>query len=117
LSGGECQRIVIAQALACKPTLLIADEPTSALDNTTQAEVLALLKGIQERFHLALFLITRNPLLLTGIADRVLVMYAGRIVEGGTLAQVLCIPGLRVALVGESGSGKSTLARCQARLN
>jgi oligopeptide/dipeptide ABC transporter ATP-binding protein len=88
LSGGECQRVVIAQALACKPAFLIADEPTSALDNTTQAEVLTLLKEMKERLHLALFFITHNPLLLAGMADRVLIMYAGRIVEEGTLAQV-----------------------------
>jgi len=92
LSGGECQRVVIAQALACQPALLIADEPTSALDNTTQAEVLALLKELKERLQLALFFITHNPLLLAGIADRVLVMYAGRIVEEGTLAQVSAQP-------------------------
>jgi ABC-type dipeptide/oligopeptide/nickel transport system ATPase component len=92
LSGGECQRIVIAQALACKPAFLIADEPTSALDNTTQAEVLTILKDIKEHFHLALLFITHNPLLLTGMADRVLIMYAGRIVEEGTLAQVSAQP-------------------------
>jgi len=88
LSGGECQRVVIAQALACKPAFLIADEPTSALDNTTQAEILALLKELKERLRLALFFITHNPLILAGIADRVLVMYAGRIVEEGPQAQV-----------------------------
>jgi peptide/nickel transport system ATP-binding protein len=87
LSGGECQRVVIAQALACKPFLLIADEPTSALDNTTQAEVLVLLKELKERLGLALLFITHNPLLLAGIANRVLIMYAGRIVEEATLAQ------------------------------
>jgi oligopeptide/dipeptide ABC transporter ATP-binding protein len=92
LSGGECQRVVIAQALACKPSFLIADEPTSALDNTTQAEVLALLKELKERLGLALFFITHNPLLLAGLADRVLIMYAGRIVEEGTLAQILSRP-------------------------
>jgi peptide/nickel transport system ATP-binding protein len=92
LSGGECQRVVIALALACKPAFLIADEPTSALDNTTQAEILVLLKELKERLSLALFFITHNPALLTGITDRVLIMYAGRIVEEGTLAQVLWRP-------------------------
>jgi oligopeptide/dipeptide ABC transporter ATP-binding protein len=92
LSGGECQRVVIAQALACKPVFLIADEPTSALDNTTQVELLVLLKELKERLGLALFFITHNPLLLAGIADRVLIMYAGRIVEEGTLAQVSSQP-------------------------
>jgi oligopeptide/dipeptide ABC transporter ATP-binding protein len=92
LSGGECQRAVIAQALACKPVFLIADEPTSALDNTTQAQFLTLLKELKDGLKLALLFITHNPLLLTGIADRVLIMYAGRIVEEGTLAQVLRQP-------------------------
>ncbi|MGI8962067.1 MAG: ABC transporter ATP-binding protein [Bryobacteraceae bacterium] len=92
LSGGECQRVVIAQALACKPAFLIADEPTSALDNTTQAQILALLKEIKDSLKLALLFITHNPLLLAGIADRVLIMYAGRIVEEGTLTQVLRRP-------------------------
>jgi oligopeptide/dipeptide ABC transporter ATP-binding protein len=92
LSGGESQRVVIAQALGCKPSLLIADEPTAALDNTTQAQLLALLKEMKERLNLALFFITHNPLLLAGIADRVLIMYAGRIVEEGALAQVLQQP-------------------------
>ncbi|MFL6544576.1 MAG: ABC transporter ATP-binding protein, partial [Candidatus Udaeobacter sp.] len=92
LSGGESQRVVIAQALACKPALLIADEPTSALDNTTQAQFLTLLKEMKDRLNLALFFITHNPLLLTGIADRTLIMYAGRIVEEGALEQVLRQP-------------------------
>jgi oligopeptide/dipeptide ABC transporter ATP-binding protein len=92
LSGGECQRVVIAQALACKPFFLIADEPTSALDNTTQAEVLVLLKELKERLGLALLFITHNPLLLAGIADRVLIMYAGRIVEEATLTQISSQP-------------------------
>jgi oligopeptide/dipeptide ABC transporter ATP-binding protein len=92
LSGGESQRVVIAQALACKPSILIADEPTAALDNTTQAQLLALLKEMKDHRNLALFFITHNPLLLAGIADRVLIMYAGRIVEEGTLAQVLQEP-------------------------
>jgi peptide/nickel transport system ATP-binding protein len=92
LSKGECQRVVIAQALACKPAFLIADEPTSALDNTTQAQLLALLKEMKDRLRLALLFITHNPLLLAGIADRVLIMYAGRIVEEGRLAQLLRQP-------------------------
>jgi ABC-type glutathione transport system ATPase component len=88
LSGGQRQRVVIAQALCCKPALLIADEPTSALDNTTQAEILLLLRELKERLHLAILFITHNPDLLAGFADRVLVMYAGRIVEEGTFAQI-----------------------------
>jgi oligopeptide/dipeptide ABC transporter ATP-binding protein len=88
LSGGQRQRVVIAQALACKPALVIADEPTSALDTTTQAEILALLRELKERLQLALLLITHNPAILMGLADRVLVMYAGRIVEEGGLPQL-----------------------------
>ncbi len=88
LSGGQRQRVVIAQALACKPALLIADEPTSALDNVMQAEILALLKRLKDRLQLALIFITHNPALLSGLADRVAVMYAGRIVEEGTFEQI-----------------------------
>jgi ABC-type dipeptide/oligopeptide/nickel transport system ATPase component len=92
LSGGQRQRVVIAQALARKPALLIADEPTSALDNTIQAEILRLLKELKERFRLAILFITHNPDLLAGFSDRVLVMYAGRIVEEGAFAQVRWAP-------------------------
>ncbi len=92
LSGGQRQRVVIAQALACKPQLLIADEPTSALDNVTQAEILDLLKRLRDRLQLALILITHNPALLGGLADRVLVMQTGRIVEEGAFEQVCWKP-------------------------
>ncbi len=92
LSGGERQRVVIAQALACKPSFLIADEPTSALDNTTGAEILGLLTQMKEQLGVALLFITHNPLLLTGIADRVLVMCAGQIIEEGSAARVLREP-------------------------
>lgn len=88
LSGGQRQRVLIAQALACRPQLVIADEPTAALDTTTQAEILALIKGLKRRLGIALLLITHNPALLPGLADRVLVMYAGRIVEEGPLEGV-----------------------------
>jgi ABC-type dipeptide/oligopeptide/nickel transport system ATPase component len=92
LSGGQRQRVVIAQALACKPQLLIADEPTSALDNVIQAEILALLKKLRDRLQLALVFITHNPALFSGLADRVAVMYAGRIVEEGTFDQIYWRP-------------------------
>lgn len=88
LSGGQRQRVLIAQALACRPSLLIADEPTASLDTATQAELLTLLKRLKAKWNLSLIFITHNPALLAGLADRVLVMYAGRIVEQGPLDQV-----------------------------
>ena len=90
LSGGQRQRVVIAQALVCKPALIIADEPTSALDNVTQAEILNLMRELKRRLQLALIFITHDHTLLNGLADRVLVMRAGSVVENGTFQQ-LCI--------------------------
>jgi ABC-type glutathione transport system ATPase component len=76
LSAGQRQRIAIAQALVCKPDFLIADEPTSALDNTTQAEILELVKDLKQRLQIALLFITHTSALLTGFADRLAVMKA-----------------------------------------
>ena len=87
MSGGQRQRVAIAQALACDPALLVADEPTTALDAVTQAEVLALLARLRERRNLAILLITHNPAVLAGLAARVMVMYAGRIVEAGRMGR------------------------------
>ena len=92
LSGGQRQRAAIALSLVSKPSVLIADELTSALDNVTQAAVLDLLKTLRERMHLALLFITHNPALLSGLADRVLVMREGRIIEAGGLRQILQHP-------------------------
>src|SRR3954452_9263924 len=92
LSGGQRQRVVIAQALACNPALLIADEPTSALDNLVQSEILALLRDLRERLHLALVFITHSPALLAGLTDRVAVMQAGKLVEDGTFEQIVYHP-------------------------
>ncbi len=92
LSGGQRQRVVLAQALACRPALVIADEPTSALDTTVQAEILALLRELKREFGIALLLITHHPAILAGLADRVLVMYAGRIVEESSLADLVAAP-------------------------
>ena len=92
LSGGQRQRAAIAQALACKPALLVADEPTRALDNVIQAEILDLLKQWRDRFQLALVFITHNPALLSGLADRVAVLHAGRIVEEGAFEQIYWRP-------------------------
>lgn len=92
LSGGERQRVAIALALSCRPALLIADEPTSSLDSTRQAEILALLSRTKRRLGLALLFISHNPGCLAAVADRVLVMYAGRIVEEGRLDAVFARP-------------------------
>jgi len=92
LSGGELHRVAIAQALMCRPELVICDEPTSSLDVTIQAEILSLLRELKQKFGMAMILITHNPALLAGFADRVLVMYDGRIVEEGRVAQVFRQP-------------------------
>jgi oligopeptide/dipeptide ABC transporter ATP-binding protein len=92
LSGGQQQRVAIAQAIACRPALIIADEPTTALDAGTQTEILALLKGLQEQLHLAFLLITHNPDELEHFVDRILVMYAGRVVEEGPARNVMQSP-------------------------
>jgi peptide/nickel transport system ATP-binding protein len=92
LSGGMKQRVMIAMALACRPGLLIADEPTTALDVTVQEQILSLVRELRERFHTAVLLITHDLGVVAENADRVGVMYAGRIVEEGTLAEILGKP-------------------------
>lgn len=81
LSGGMSQRVMIAMAIACKPKLLIADEPTTALDVTIQAQIIELLSDLQKQENMALILITHDLALVAGIADEIIVMYAGQIVE------------------------------------
>jgi oligopeptide/dipeptide ABC transporter ATP-binding protein len=88
LSGGMCQRVMIAMALACRPKLLIADEPTTALDTTVQAQVMSLLKKAQDETGTAIILITHNLAVARESADHVAVMYAGRIVEEGDIEAV-----------------------------
>jgi len=92
LSGGQQQRALIAQAIACNPVLLIADEPTAALDPVTQREILGVFRSLREKLGLAMIFITHNPALLAGFADRVLILYAGQVVEWGPAATVLDSP-------------------------
>jgi peptide/nickel transport system ATP-binding protein len=92
LSGGLRQRVVIAIALACQPVLLIADEPTTALDATLQAQVLDLLRELRAEYNLALLLITHDFGVIADMADRVAVMYQGRLVEQGDVRQILRAP-------------------------
>lgn len=89
LSGGMRQRVMIAIAIACRPKVLIADEPTTALDVTIQAQILELLKELQQKSNMAMILITHDLGVVSEACERVLVMYAGRIVESGNVENVL----------------------------
>ena len=88
LSGGMRQRVMIAMALLCQPKLIIADEPTTALDVTTQTEIIRLLRNIHETQKTSIVLITHDLPLVAGLCDRIVVMYAGRIVESGTVDDI-----------------------------
>ena len=93
LSGGMRQRIMIAIALACSPTLIIADEPTTALDVTIQAQILDLLQNLKDKLNSSIMLITHDLGVVAGMADYVVVMYAGRVVEKGTADEIFHHPG------------------------
>ena len=116
LSGGMRQRVMIAMALACEPKILIADEPTTALDVLIQAQILQLLEKIKKQSGMSILLITHDLGIVTEIADRVLVMYAGEIVESGPVDQVFRSPlhpytkGLKNS-VPQLGETKSTSRR------
>lgn len=91
-SGGMKQRVVIAMALACDPMLLIADEPTTALDVTIQAQILDLLRSLKDRINSSIMLITHDLGVIAEMADYVVVMYAGRVVEKGTVEEIFAHP-------------------------
>lgn len=91
-SGGMRQRVLIAMALACNPKLLIADEPTTALDVTIQAQILELLKEIQQKFNTAIILISHDLGVVAGLCQKVVVMYAGRVVEAGPVTEIFRNP-------------------------
>ena len=120
LSGGMNQRVMIAIALACKPQLLIADEPTTALDVTIQAEILRLLLSLKAELGLSILLITHDLSIISGIADRVIVMYTGKVVEDADVASLFSEPahpytrGLLGAIPavqeGKKGTGKKLKA-------
>ncbi|OLD02153.1 peptide ABC transporter ATP-binding protein [archaeon 13_1_20CM_2_54_9] len=88
LSGGTKQRIAIARAICCSPSLLLADEPTTALDVTIQAQILETLKGLKDRFNMSMVLITHDMGIVAETCDRVVILYAGQVYETGTTEQV-----------------------------
>jgi oligopeptide/dipeptide ABC transporter ATP-binding protein len=118
LSGGQRQRVLLAQAIVCGPSVLIADEPTASLDPSTQMEILELLARLRRELGLTLALITHNPALLAGFADRILVLYAGAVAEWGPAEDVLFRPlhPYTAALLGclpvwrEASTGKTRLS-------
>jgi oligopeptide/dipeptide ABC transporter ATP-binding protein len=121
LSGGQRQRVLIAQAMACGPRVIIADEPTASLDPTTQMEILGVFRSLREKLGLAMIFITHNPALLADFADRILVLYGGRVIELGPAATVLGSPQhpytkalFRSVPTSLEGHGKGRKAKLQA---
>jgi oligopeptide transport system ATP-binding protein len=132
LSGGMRQRVMIGMSLLCEPTLLIADEPTTALDVTVQAEIMDILRAMRQESRMATVLISHDLGLVAGLADRIVVMYAGRVVESAGAADILeravhpytaellkCVPDLRrprlermPSLAGQAPSASSAEVGC-----
>ena len=92
LSGGMRQRVMVAMGLLCRPSLLIADEPTTALDVTVQAQIIELLRAVRQEFAMALVLISHDLAVVAGLAQRIIVMYAGRIVENAPAEELFRHP-------------------------
>jgi ABC-type glutathione transport system ATPase component len=120
LSGGMRQRVVIAMAMACEPRLLIADEPTTALDVTIQAEILALIDRLKRENHMAVLFVTHDMAVVAQMADRVLVMYRGKIVEEGDVATIFENPQadytrMLLAAVPKLGEMRGTIAPAPMR--
>ena len=116
LSGGQQQRVMIAMALSCKPRLLIADEPTTALDVTIQAQILRLLRDLQNQFDFSMILITHNLGVVAQTCDRLAVLYAGRVAESGITREIFTNPqhpytrGLMNAIPKPGSRGKAMAA-------
>jgi oligopeptide transport system ATP-binding protein len=121
LSGGQRQRVMIAMALSCRPAVLIADEPTTALDVTIQAQIVALVKGLQRRLGMAILWITHDLALVAGLVDRVAVMYAGHIVEQSPVRDLYRDPrhpytlGLLRSMPGRPGTGRARLTPIEGK--
>lgn len=114
-SGGMRQRVMIAMALACSPGIIIADEPTTALDVTIQAQILELMREMKEKFQTSIILISHDLGVIATLCDRVLVMYAGELLEGGSVEDIFYRPahpytqGLLASLPGMASNGKNKL--------